>query len=228
MNSERLLNVRGPLNREHLPRLLLISIVLFFALAPFLEGREVGAVLLILNLYVTLVVATMALKRIMFWSAMPIAGTSIVLLALSHFYPTPLLLLANAIALTAFLILVSASLFAQLGETGQITSDRIYISVSLYFLLALTWFAIYNLIDLVQTESFAEGGVKLTGRLHWSTILYFSLATLTTLGYGDVVAVKPGARMIATLEAAAGVLYVAITIARLVANQQSRRNEDKK
>jgi Ion channel len=60
----------------------------------------------------------------------------------------------------------------------------------------------------------------------WSTILYFSLTTLTTTGYGDIVAVKPAARMFATLEAASGVLYLAITVARLVASRQTEKTRD--
>jgi hypothetical protein len=46
------------------------------------------------------------------------------------------------------------------------------------------------------------------------------------LGYGDIVAVKPAARMFATLEAASGVLYVAITVSRLVASQQTHKKLD--
>jgi Ion channel len=63
--------------------------------------------------------------------------------------------------------------------------------------------------------------VVLSGRVEPSRLLYFSLATLTTLGYGDIVAVRPSARMFATLEAAAGVLYIAIFVASLVASYQS-------
>jgi voltage-gated potassium channel Kch len=50
--------------------------------------------------------------------------------------------------------------------------------------------------------------------------LYFSFVTLTTLGYGDIVPATPLARMLTVLEAATGVLYIAITVARLVAAYQ--------
>jgi len=48
---------------------------------------------------------------------------------------------------------------------------------------------------------------------------------LTTLGYGDIVPMSPVARMFAALESATGVLYIAITVARLVAAYQ--RTDDK-
>ena len=58
-----------------------------------------------------------------------------------------------------------------------------------------------------------------------SLFLYFSMVTLTTLGYGDIVPLSPVARMVASLESAAGVLYIAITVARRVASYQ--KTDDK-
>ncbi|PAY15505.1 hypothetical protein CKO51_31455 [Rhodopirellula sp. SM50] len=52
--------------------------------------------------------------------------------------------------------------------------------------------------------------------------VYFSNVTLTTLGYGDMVPLSPPARIIASLQAMAGQLYVAIVIARLVRLQISQ------
>lgn len=205
---------------------LLISIVVLFGLAPIIEDYRIGGLLLLLNFYITLVAATVELaeERALFRSAIPIAIASMTLLLACHYYPVWPLLFTNYLVLAAFLMLVSGSLFHYLGQKGQMTEDRLVVSVSLYFLLGLAWFALYNLINLLQPGSFAEGGVALTGRIHWSTLLYFSLVTLTTLGYGDIAAVKPAARMIATLEASAGVLYIAITVARLVAAHSPRRN----
>jgi voltage-gated potassium channel Kch len=47
-------------------------------------------------------------------------------------------------------------------------------------------------------------------------MLYFSLVTLSTVGYGDVVPLGGEARMLAALEGVTGVLYIAITVAILV------------
>ncbi len=46
-------------------------------------------------------------------------------------------------------------------------------------------------------------------------MLYFSLATLTTSGYGDTVPLNPLARSLANLEAAIGQFYLAITVTSL-------------
>ena len=47
-------------------------------------------------------------------------------------------------------------------------------------------------------------------------MLYFSFTTLTTTGYGDIVAVDPLARSLASFEAVLGQFYVAITMVGLV------------
>jgi len=46
--------------------------------------------------------------------------------------------------------------------------------------------------------------------------MYFSLTTLTTMGYGDITPVNGIARSLSNLEALNGQLYPAILIARLV------------
>lgn len=218
------------MSRKERATLLLISILLFFILAPIVERARAGGLILLLNLYVTLLAAASELteNRVLLRCAIPIAAVSMTLLMWSHYYPTRALLFANNLVLAAFLMLVCASLFSYLGQKRPSGDDRLIVSVSLYFLLGLTWFALYNLIDVIQPGSFAEGGVLLTTKIHWSKMLYFSLVTLTTTGYGDLVAVRPTARMLATLESLAGVLYIAITVARLVASAQVSSGEPKK
>ena len=49
-----------------------------------------------------------------------------------------------------------------------------------------------------------------------SDLIYFSLVTLSTVGYGDIVPLTGEARMVAALEGVTGVLYIAITVAILV------------
>ena len=52
-----------------------------------------------------------------------------------------------------------------------------------------------------------------------AALTYYSYITLTTVGYGDVTPASPGARTLSMLEGLVGQLYVAIIIARIVAQQ---------
>ena len=54
-------------------------------------------------------------------------------------------------------------------------------------------------------------------------MLYFSLTTLTTTGYGDVVPIDPFARSLANLESVIGPLFLAITVARIVSMELADR-----
>ena len=49
--------------------------------------------------------------------------------------------------------------------------------------------------------------------------MYFSFATLASLGYGDIVPVHHVARSLAVAEALTGQLYLAILVARLVSQE---------
>ena len=56
-------------------------------------------------------------------------------------------------------------------------------------------------------------------------LLYFSLVTLSTVGYGDIVPLSGMARIVTALEGVTGVLYVAITVALLVGRFRSESSD---
>jgi Na+/H+-dicarboxylate symporter len=64
--------------------------------------------------------------------------------------------------------------------------------------------------------AFANLPSAVPGAGEFAAMLYFSLATLTTTGYGDIVPLNPFARSLASLESVIGPFYLAITVARLV------------
>ena len=134
--------------------------------------------------------------------------------------PTTALAAINLIGAGAAIGL-TASLAAALFERGQVTSERLYISVSVYLLAGISFAALYQVIAVVQPEAFALDGPP------WSqmqALTYFSFSTLTTLGYGDLSPATPLARSLAIVEATAGQLYLAILVARLVALELSHRS----
>ena len=45
-----------------------------------------------------------------------------------------------------------------------------------------------------------------------SYLIYYSLVTLTTVGYGDVIPLSPPARPMTTMEAVVGLLYLTILV----------------
>jgi hypothetical protein len=77
----------------------------------------------------------------------------------------------------------------------------------------MLWASLYLAID-----AFSPGAIQAGSHAadRQTELLYFSLVTLSTIGYGDVVPLSGEARILAALEGVTGVLYIAITVALLV------------
>jgi hypothetical protein len=106
---------------------------------------------------------------------------------------------------------------------GRITSHRVRGAVAIYLQLSL-FFALLYLFILTRHPDAFRPIITLSGPTadvlrgaHGGTqMVYFSLSTLTTTGYGDIVPVHPFARSLANLESLLGQLFPAVFLARLV------------
>jgi len=105
---------------------------------------------------------------------------------------------------------------------GRITLQRLQGAIVVYLNLAVTFAAAYSLIWELIPDAFANIAAPTTVHEVANT-LYFSLTTLTTTGYGDIVPVDPFARSLANLESVIGPLFLAITVARLVSMELADR-----
>ena len=206
---------------------LLLSLLVFFLLSPFLQNNRLGEFFLVVLMYVTLIPALLELhgKTTLRWLAISLGVPYMLVVLTGIFYPVHRLVIVDYALLMALFGFSSVALFAYLGQPGAITSGRVYGSVSLYLMLATFWFALYNVIEAINPGSFVQTGAASPATVPRPAFLYFSLITLTTVGYGDILPISPPARMFAALEGATGVLYIAITVARLVAGYQSAEIE---
>ncbi len=96
--------------------------------------------------------------------------------------------------------------------------DRIIGGICGYFLIGLLWSRFFVAIQLRDGDAFTEQGA--VAALNEADLVYFSFASLTTLGYGDIAPLNSFARILATLESAFGVLYLAVLVAALVSELQ--------
>jgi polyphosphate kinase 2 len=99
---------------------------------------------------------------------------------------------------------------------GRITLHRLQGAAVLYLNAAIMFGAAFSLILGLNPDAFAIPPATAGDLGELATMLYFSLTTLTTTGYGDIVPIGPFARSLANLEAVIGPFYLAITVARLV------------
>ena len=112
--------------------------------------------------------------------------------------------------LALFVIVVGGRVY----RPGPVTRERIQGSVAIYLLLGLAWASAYELLHILRPGAWTGPASEAPGSQTW---IYYSFITLTTVGYGDITPVHPVGRSLAILEALTGQLYLAITLARLVA-----------
>lgn len=113
---------------------------------------------------------------------------------------------------------------------GRVTSHRVRGAVLVYLNIAALFGIAYGAIlahwpdaIVLTTGAPVPGGPGLRA----ASLTYFSLSTITTTGFGDVVPVLPLARSLANLESVIGQLFPATLLARIVAlNLEHSRRED--
>ncbi len=96
-------------------------------------------------------------------------------------------------------------------------SHAIIVAASaVYLLLGAVFVPVYGLIETLIPGSFIDGSLPSGAILPWQNFVYYNYATLTTLGYGDILPIAMWARSAASMEAVIGVLYITVIMARLV------------
>ena len=125
----------------------------------------------------------------------------------------------NILVFSALIWVVAHAVYAP----GRITSHRLQGAVVIYLSLAAIFALAFGLIWELNPGAFANLVAQMGGPEEVATMLYFSLTTLSTTGYGDIVPLDPFARSLANLESVIGPFYLAITVARLVTMELADR-----
>lgn len=105
----------------------------------------------------------------------------------------------------------------------EITREVISMSISTYLLFGLTFGLFYIVLHDLQPNAFSFGsGAPLTEQQIIPVMIYFSLTTLSTIGFGDITPITLQARYAAVAEGITGQFYLAILVARLVGMQMTQ------
>lgn len=129
--------------------------------------------------------------------------------------PYSFFVLENVIAIANALVFIFINL-RLLYRDQSVNAYRIVGAINVYLLFALMGALALEIIHAV-TGSSIGGNVALTGTdSDYPHFIYFSLTSLTTVGFGDIYAVNAPARMLSTFLSTLGMLFPAIIIARLV------------
>jgi len=202
--------------------LLLLSLLLVIVMYPVLDHGDVRRMILGVLMFAPLLLATVRIseRKGWVWPTVLLMAVTVLTGVVSTLFPMPTLVGLKWALLVVFFGLTVYGLFPYLKNARAVTDAHLYTAVSIYLLLGMQWFALYSAIDIFWPGSIQHTGVAEMNRR--SELLYFSLVTLSTIGYGDIVPIRGEVRMLAALEGVTGVLYVAITVALLVSSYKQQ------
>jgi Ion channel len=108
---------------------------------------------------------------------------------------------------------IARGVLKQFREAGTVTMQTMFGVLCLYLLIGLMFGVAFATVQEVSGTDFFT--VERAGR---DDFLYFSYATLTTVGYGDLVAATNLGRSLAITEALFGQIYLVTVVAVIIAN----------
>ncbi|MEQ4522367.1 potassium channel family protein, partial [Nocardioides kribbensis] len=127
---------------------------------------------------------------------------------------TAWVVLVSALLHAPFYFYVSYSMIRYLFHDDRVTRDELFATGAAFTVVAWGFAYVYAALQVVWPGSFVGTGPAQDRA--WFELLYLSFSTLTSVGLSDVVPVLPHARSFVMIEMLAGVLYVALVVARLV------------
>jgi len=133
--------------------------------------------------------------------------------------------IVSQVILSISVLLFSATVSWIVGNrilrAGPVTLHHIQGAMVIYLNIARTFAMIYNLLETFIPGSFRN--LPINSHNYIGPMVYFSLTTLTTTGYGDIVPIQAFARSLANFEAVTGQFYLGALIATLVGLHVSHR-----
>ena len=195
---------------------LFISLLAVIFLGPFAEGFHYLRILLSVFLTAVFLSAIYAIsqKRHTALIAVFLVLPTLAFTWTSYFVDSVGWYLASRFSVVVFFAFIIVHILVFIFRQDEVTRDLIVGAAVVYLLVAETWSSVYQILETLRPGSFAMP----EGQLQNSRLLfdYYSLVTITTLGYGDVTPLTSMASSLSTLEAVVGQLYLVITVAWLV------------
>ena len=124
----------------------------------------------------------------------------------------PWLRSVSEVGMVLLFFLAIARMFQVLVLGKKVDVEMVLSTISGYLCLGFVFAIFFIVLDRHIPGSF-RGPDGVASR---QDLFYFSFVTLSTLGYGDVVPVRPEARSLAVLTAVIGQMYIALVMAMVV------------
>jgi hypothetical protein len=197
---------------------LLIVQLLGVLLYPFMEGAEVGRALFSLFGLVVLALAVVAVRSTpaLTWVSLTIGLPVVVLTVLEAVNPdNTTISLWSGVLHALFYFYTTYGLIAYMFADDWVTRDELYATGAAFTVAAWAFAYVYGVVQIIWPGSFTAA-IDPDAPRTWMELLYLSFTTMTSVGLSDITPILPNARSFVMIEQVAGVMYVALVVARLV------------
>jgi hypothetical protein len=203
----------------------LLALLAMLVLTPVLQELEPvnDVVYAFITLFLVISVYMLSHRREQFIISLILFVPTLLLNWAAVFQVSVLVQNLSLIANITFFGYISCIILASLFRAREVNLNIIFAAISLYFLIGLEWGYLFAILELNHAGSLMTSVLALESDLSLHDIdsnllnyIYFSLVTLTTVGYGDIIPVSPLARSLASIEAVMGQMYLTVLVARLV------------
>jgi len=196
--------------------LFLLASLVFY---PYIENEGFGYVVFRLLGSAAIVVAVYAirLRRTLLIVALLLAIPALLERMLLLRADAGFLSILNIVLSFVFDVFVVVVIFRRVFTKDQPNSETVFGALCIYLLVGFTFASIYGMVATIQPKAFYLDPIT---NLHAIPdrfdFIYYSFATMTSLGANGITAVSSPARSLSVIEAILGVLYLAVLIARLM------------
>ncbi len=197
---------------------LLLALLLYLVVSPFIPPESVAALGVHAWLSLVLFFAASAVQKGHNHRsiALSILGITLILYWLNIFGVFSFGAISSICLFVLFYALLIYAFVGQLMRAEEVDKGLIAAALCLYLIIGLFWGAVYNLAHELDNGAFAGNLIDQAGAIKLHVFNYFSMVTLTTLGYGDITPQTPGAGALCQMEAIVGQFFTAVLVGWLV------------
>jgi len=202
--------------KSHRSGLILTALVIEMLVSPAADYHpHIGAVLAAFVWLVIVAAANyLASRELVRWVVLPLAGVWAFARLLEAFAGGHLYSHLAPLAGLALSCSILWGIFERAHRVPRSPGTALAESFIAYLVIAIAFAQLYWILNRVLAQPFNQ--VIPTQDI--STLLYFSMVTISSVGYGFIAPVNPYVRMVAAFESVTGLFYIAVVVARLVSS----------
>jgi hypothetical protein len=202
---------------------LLLTLLFTLFILPLTGERISTSILLnlVFSLIMLLGIYSLGRNRKVFWVGLLLMIPALISRWITYFMESQLAYGIAELSASVFLFFTFLMIIVHILQEKSISLDTIYGGIVAYLFIALCFSSLYNGIYIFNNDAFLfNGALETIGKSidtqTFGDFTYYSLITLSTVGYGEITPYSTYARFSSALQGILGQLYLTIFLARLV------------